>query len=210
MATPTLFKDTDELFAAVLTYYRAHTQQVSGPTEATRQCWPSLRGRIPMAMLEALARDQVVDEVRRLATTGTVLGSGAQPENRTITIYYRRPDTPNEAPKPVKITVQRVPDLGPRKLYPRILLDTTFNTATVAKPLLRFTAADFDYCIAGYADQQKGIARHIGAMEEGKRLLATHQVATVDALPEKDLTQFAACWQEAVRRSGGGAPVPTS
>jgi hypothetical protein len=199
MAAPERFKTKDDLITTVLRYYRAHAHELSGPTEATTTVWPQIRRLVPAALLQALAQEQIVQEVGRRATCGTSLGERGDAASGLVTLrHLGGADGPTPG-TPVTVEMQQLPSAAPGVLYPRILVDTVYATLTMAKPLLLFTVADFDYVMEGFVEQRDGLERHIEAMRAGAALLRRHKVKTVHELPAASLQAFAQTWHDAVR-----------
>ena len=197
------FNDRDELIATVLRFYRAHSATLSGPTEATRKLWPRIRRRIPTKLLHELAQSAVSHEVRQRATNASGSRSGWASAHGMVKITYRTPDAPSQQTDVIQVPITQVPYGGPTKLYPRILEQTIYATATVAKQLLEFTLPDFVFCIASFEEQRHGIDRRITAMHAGMDLITKHQVTSLKDVPLEDLDAFALQWQAAVQRPRG-------
>ena len=192
------FETKEDIYRAVMAFYRDHCNTLSGPSPAVHAIWNSLRKRIRKPLLEELAKMAVAHEVSRFATLNSSLGRGWTAGQGFVAIRPVTTDAGQPSPT-LQVPVHRLAWDGPTIIYPRILTHTIYTTATVAKALIDFTNDDFKYCIAHFVDQRNGIDRHIGGMTYGMKLLTTHHVSTVKELPQEPMEAFAQKWQEVVR-----------
>jgi hypothetical protein len=198
MASPEPFKDKDEVVAAVLEYYRAHTSELSGPTAACQVLGPVLMRRMPAALRNELALIGVAHLTQRHATAGTSPDKGWDPTVSTLQVRRVTTDASDDPGETMDISVTRIAYTGPTEIYPTILMNTVYSTETGAKPLILFTLQDFRFVNEHLETQQMGLARRQAALRYGARLLRQHGAEVVAELPSEVLALFETRWKQAL------------
>lgn len=196
---PPPFANKDQVVDAVLSFYRDPTNQVLGPRDAVRQAidQPGFLQRIPQTVIVELVREALTVETEKHSTNGHSLNYRQKwsPASGTMVVTVTQVGT---SPRQVVVPVTRPPYAGPTVVVPTILVHTTFVTAEGPKPLIRFTRADFAFCIERYQAQQDGLERRVDAMQAGDELLRLHRSQTVAELPAPVIERFSAAWEDAI------------
>jgi hypothetical protein len=193
-----MFKRQEDIVQYVLTYYRDHASTLPGPKAAVNACWPGMVKRIPILLLGIMARKYLAHEVSRQATAGASFQQGWKPAHGIVQLTPVSPPG-TAAPATVHVPLQQLAYTGPTVIYPRLLVETVYQTENVCKALIEFTQADFQFCIGRFVDQRNGIDRHIQAMHAGMELLQDAHVTCMKDVPTERLQTFAVQWAQALR-----------
>ena len=184
-------------------YYRANSHTLSGPSEAIARLWPRLRRRLIGPLRDQFLLTGLAHEVQRYATSGSHPNQGWEASTGYMTVKSSTPDDPTAQGQIVRIPFERHTYEGPTVVYPQILVDTTYVTASGAKALLWCTVEDLYYVAHELEGQQFGLARRQAALRYGAKLLKEHKAATVADLPPEAMTVFETRWQQAVHGGSG-------